>query len=322
MTEFWIKLGYTVLTGIIALCYALFLYAAIARTMAKVQGRIGMPYWQAYIDLFKNMGKRTAISHGFMYDLGPIFRVAGALGVFIFIPVIYGNRIFANFAFQGDLFLVMYFVFFGSLGMALGSGEGGHPYSPIGVSRGLAQMSAYEVPFALSVVCILIQYQTLSITEIVAAQQGGFLHWTMVTNPLATVTGMIALLGMNMYPPFNIVGAPNEIPIGPATEYQSGYLSLMSIGRMIFAAAKLVLFMNLFFGGASGFSIFGFSNLLTDSITGLLVMIVKTWAIYMVSIVVGVSFPRFRAEQAIRFFFKWPLLIGIASVLVSQYLFT
>ncbi|MBU2643438.1 NADH-quinone oxidoreductase subunit H, partial [bacterium] len=261
MAEFWTQFGYTALTGFIALCYAMFLYATIARTIAKVQGRIGMPYWQAYIDLFKNMGKRTAISHGIMFDLGPVFRVAGALGVFIFIPVVYNNEIFANFSFQGDLLLVMYFVFFGSLGMALGAGEGGHPYSPIGVSRGLAQMSAYEVPFALSIVSILIQYQTLSITNIIAAQQGGFMTWTVMTNPLATITAMLALLGMNMYPPFNIVGAPNEIPIGPATEYQSAYLGLMSIGRLVFAAAKLVLFMNLFFGGATGFSVFGFSNL-------------------------------------------------------------
>lgn len=315
------KILYFLLTSVIAITYGLTLYAVIARTMAKVQGRIGMPYTQAFIDIFKNLGKRTAISHGIMFYLGPIFRMSGSVLVFVFIPVLYGNEVFANFHFQGDLFLVMYFVFFGSLGMALGSGEGGHPYSPIGVSRGLAQMSAYEVPFALSIIAIMIQYQTLSIYDIVGAQQGGFMNWTMMTNPLATIASMIALLGMNMYPPFNLVGAPNEIPIGPATEYHSNFMGILGVGRIVFAASKLVLFMNLFFGGATGFPIFGIDNIFTNSVTGLVVMILKTWAIYMVSIIVGAAFPRFRIEQSIRFFLKWPTLIGIAGVLFAQYMF-
>jgi NADH-quinone oxidoreductase subunit H len=52
-----------------------------------------------------------------------------------------------------------------------------------------------------------------------------------------------------------------------------------------------------------------------------LVMIIKTWAIYMTSVIVGVSFPRFRVEQAIRFFLKWPTIIGIMAVLFAQYMF-
>ena len=45
---------------------------------------------------------------------------------------------------------------------------------------------------------------------------------------------------------------------------------------------------------------------------------VKTWAIYMVAIIVGVAFPRFRVDQSIRFFFKIPTLIGIASIVYVQ----
>ena len=124
-----------------------------------------------YLDILKNNAKRTAISHGvMMFYLGPVFRLAGGVGTYLFIPAIFGSRLFSNLSFSGDLLLVMYFIFFGQLGMALGAGESGHPYSAIGVARGLAQMTAFEVPFALSVISLVIQYQTLSITEIVAAQ--------------------------------------------------------------------------------------------------------------------------------------------------------
>ena len=300
------KAGNFMLTLLIVTAYGLFMTAFIERIIAKVQGRIGIPYWQPVINILKNFFKRTAVSHGIMFYLGPVFRIAGGIGTLAFIPVIYGSETFSNFSMAGDLFLVIYFMFFGQLGMALGAGESGHPYAAIGIARGLSQMTAYEVPFALAVISIVIQYDTLSITEIVAAQQGGWQNWTVFTNWVATLAAMLAFLGMTGYSPFDIFLAPQEIPIGPPTEFHSAYLSFMSLNRALFGATKLVLFMNLFFGGA----------------TNLIELMIKTWLIYMVAIVIGVAFPRFRVDQAIRFFFKIPTLIGIMSIVYAQMLLT
>ncbi|MBN1327415.1 MAG: NADH-quinone oxidoreductase subunit H [Candidatus Cloacimonetes bacterium] len=292
---------YAVISVIFITVYGLFLNGVVIKIVARVHGRFGPPVWQPFLDIIKNNAKRTMISHGIMYFLGPVFRITGGIGTYLFIPAIYGSVMFSNLSFSGDLLLVVYFIFFGQLGMALGAGESGHPYSAIGVSRGLSQMTAFEFPFALSIVSLVIQYQTLSISAIVAAQQGGILNWTMITNPLATLAGVIALLGMNMHSPFDIVIAPQEIPIGPPTEYHSAFLGMLQTNRAIFNAAKLILFMNIFFGGA----------------TNIFLLILKTFLIYMISVVIGVSFPRFRTEQSIRFFLKYPLLIGILSVVIS-----
>jgi NADH-quinone oxidoreductase subunit H len=294
------------LTLAIVTVYGLLVTAFIYRVIAKVQGRIGVPYRQPFINILKNIFKRTAVMHGIMFYLGPVFRLAGGIGTLAFIPVIYGSETFSNFSMAGDLFLVIYFMFFGQLGMALGAGESGHPYSAIGIARGLSQMTSYEVPFALAVISIVIQYDTLSITEIVAAQQGGWQHWTLFTNWVAVLAGMLAFLGMTGYSPFDIFLAPQEIPIGPPTEFHSAYLSMLQTNRALFGATKLVLFMNLFFGGA----------------TGWIELMIKTLLIYMVAVVVGVAFPRFRVEQSIRFFFKFPTLIGIMSVIYAQMVFT
>jgi NADH-quinone oxidoreductase subunit H len=300
---YWLdKVGNFGITLLIVLVYGLLMGAFIERIIAKVQGRVGIPYKQPFINILKNIFKRTAVSHGVMFELGPVFRIAGGVGTLAFIPVIYGNEMFSNFSFAGDLMLVIYFMFFGQLGMALGAGESGHPYSAIGVARGLAQMTSYETPFALALVAIIIQYDTLSITEIVAAQQGGWQNWTLFTNPVATAAAMLAFLGMTGYSPFDIFLAPQEIPIGPPTEFHSTFLSFLQANRALFGATKLILFMNLFFGGA----------------TGLIELMIKTWAIYMVAIAVGVAFPRFRVDQSIRFFFKIPTLIGIASIVYVQ----
>ncbi|MGB5717789.1 MAG: complex I subunit 1 family protein [Gammaproteobacteria bacterium] len=296
------RIGNFSLTLLIVAVYGLLVGAFIERTIAKVQGRIGIPYRQPFINILKTLVKRTAVSHGIMFYLGPVFRLAGGIGTLAFIPVIYGSDTFANFSYAGDLFLVIYFMFFGQLGMALGAGESGHPYSAIGIARGLSQMTAYEVPFALAVIAIVIQYDTLSITEIVAAQQGGWQNWTLFTNWVATLAAMLAFLGMTGYSPFDIFLAPQEIPIGPPTEFHSAFLSMLQTNRAVFGATKLILFMNLFFGGA----------------TGWIELMIKTLAIYMIAVIVGVAFPRFRVDQSIRFFFKYPTLIGIASIVYVQ----
>ncbi|MDY6915504.1 MAG: complex I subunit 1 family protein, partial [Candidatus Cloacimonadota bacterium] len=259
------------------------------------------PVWQPFLDIIKNNAKRSAITHGIMFYLGPVFRIAGGLGTYLFIPAIFGSPIFSNLSFSSDLLLVMYFIFFGQLGMALGAGESGHPYSPMAVGRGLAQMTAFEFPFALSVIALAIQYDTLSINKIVAAQQSGFFSWTVFSNPLATIAALFALLGMNMHSPFDIVIAPQELPIGPPTEYHSNFMGLLQTNRAIFTSAKLVLFMNLYFGGA----------------TNIFEMVIKTFLLYMLSVVVGVAFPRFRTEQSIRFFLGVPLLLGIIAVIIQ-----
>lgn len=302
------KAFYTLISLAVITNYALVLIGTMARIRAKVQGRIGQPFYQPYIDIIKSNAKRTSISHGVMFFLGPVFRLAGGLGTYLFIPAVFGSVIFSNFSFAGDLLLVMYFIFFGQLGMALGAGESGHPHAAIGVGRGLAQMTAFELPFILSVVALAAQYDTLSITGIVAAQQGGFTNWAAFTNPLAMIAGMIAFLGMSGGNPFSVVTAPQEIPIGPPTEMQSSFLGMLQTNRAIFNGAKMVLFMNLFWGGAAH------ENLLV----AILIMVVKTFFIYLYVTIVGASFPRFKTEQSIRFFLGVPTVIGLVAVVMQM----
>jgi NADH-quinone oxidoreductase subunit H len=229
-----------------------------------------------------------------------VFRLTGGVGLLLFVPTIYGSEMFSNLSFAGDLILALYFVFFGTLGMALGAAESGHPHAAIGITRGLSQVTAAELPFALAVFAVALQYQTLSVTEIVAAQQGSVLNWTLFTNPFAVAAAMLSFLGSMMRPPFDVVLAPQEIPIGPPTEYHSSYLALMQTNRAIFPVAKMVVYMNLFFGGAASWPVF----------------FIKVFLLYLFSLFVGVAFPRFRVEQSIRWFLVWAVPLGVIAIVL------
>jgi len=298
MKEILIRIAYAAASLFFIANYGILLIGVIQRIVARAHGRIGPPVWQMYINIAKTLTMRTAISHGIMFWLGPVFRLTGGVGLYLLIPVVYGSTWLQNFSFTGDLILVIYFIFFGMLGMALGAGESGHPYSALGVMRGLSQVTASEVPFVLAVIAIAAQHQTLSITDLVAAQQGGIANWNMVTNPVATIAALLGFLGMMRHSPFDVVISPQEIPIGPPTEYHSSYLGLLQLNRAIFASAKLVLFVNLFFGGA----------------TSIPALIVKTFLLMLWPVLVSVVTPRFRVEQSVRWFLQVPTLIGLIAI--------
>jgi len=296
-----IKILYSFVSLLIIFNVGMLINGVARKIGARVGRRHGIRFYQPYIDLVKNYALRSNVTHGVMFYLGPVFRLAGGIGVYLFTPVIFGSLWFSNFSFAGDMVLVLYFIFFGMLGMALGAGEGGHPYSALGIGRGLAQVTAAEIPLVIAFLGVAVQYQSLSVTEIVAMQQGGIQNWTMVTNPLITVVALVAYLGSMMRSPFDIVLAPQEIPIGPPTEYHSTFLGLLQTNRAIFPFAKTVLFMNLFFGGATNWG----------------VLILKVFLIYMVSVVVGVVQPRFRVDHSIRWFYKYALPLGVIALIVT-----
>jgi NADH-quinone oxidoreductase subunit H len=310
MADFeWVRVLWALLTILITINYGLVLQGIVGKIYARVSMRYGIRIYQPYINIVRQWATRTSITHGIMYYLGPVFRFTGGSGILIFLPIIYGAPFFSSFSFSGDLILISYFMFLGTLGMALGGGESGHPYAAIGVTRGLAQVTAAEVPMILAIYAIATQYQSIDVNVIVGAQQGSFLNWTLFTNPIATAAAMLAFLGSMMRSPFDVVIAPQEIPIGPPTEYQSQFLAMLMTNRTIFPVAKTVLYVNLFFGGV---------QLYDSYILTFLVFFLKTFFVYMWSVFVGVAFPRFRVDQSIRWFLKYPMALGIIAIIVAQ----
>jgi len=111
---------------------------------------------------------------------------------------------------------------------------------------------------------------------------------------------MLSFLGAMGHSPFNVVMAPQEVPIGPPTEYHGTFLGVLQTNRAILHVVEAVLYMNLFFGGASNWGI----------------LIVKTFLIYFWSVFVGMVFPRFRVDQSIPWMLKIPLVIGILAIVL------
>ncbi|HHH55230.1 MAG TPA: NADH-quinone oxidoreductase subunit H [Bacteroidetes bacterium] len=272
------------------------------KIVARVQNRYGPPFYQNFIDAFKLYSKSTAIHHGAMHFLGPAFIMVSSVVSLMFIPVLTNNQWFPNLNFQGDLIFLIYIMVFGPLGMALGAGQTGNPNSAIGVTRGLSQMVGFEIPWVMALVALMVQYKTTSITGLMEAQaQAG--HWMLIENPFAFIAAILASLGMFRYSPFDIVGAPTELASGPMSENGGKFLFVMMSSGSVFAFVKLTLIVDLFMGGASN----------------LVILVIKTFLLYMIPVTYGIVSPRYRTEQSIRYFWGWPLFFGLVAIIYAVF---
>jgi NADH-quinone oxidoreductase subunit H len=279
-------------------------YGGISRIVtARVQNRIGPPWYQNILDVIKLGSKKTAIHHGAMHFMGPAFIMVTSVLSVLVIPVLNDGRWFPNLNFHGDLIFLLYIMTFGPLGMALGAGQTGNPNSAIGVTRGLSQMVGFEIPWVMALVALMIQYKTTSIVDLMSIQvETG--TWLALSSPFAFIAAVMAMFGMFRYAPFDIVGAPSELASGPISENGGKYLFVMMTSGSVFAFAKLTLYVDLFLGGADN----------------LLILVAKTFALYMIPVLYGVVNPRYRTEQAVRWFWGWPSFFGLLAILQAVFL--
>ncbi len=272
------------------------------KVTARVQNRIGPPWYQNFIDVMKLWSKKSAIHHGVMHHLGPAFLMVSSVMSLLIIPILNKGQFFPNLNFHGDLIFLIYIMTFGPLGMALGAGQTGNPNSAIGVTRGLAQMSGFEIPWVMALVALMIQFKTTSIVDLMNVQvETG--RWLMFSSPFAFIAAIMAMFGMFRYSPFDIVGAPAELASGPMSENGGKYLFTMMSSGSVFTFAKLTLYTDLFLGGADN----------------LLVLLLKTFSLYMIPVLYGLVSPRYRTEQAIRWFWGWPSFFGLLALLQASF---
>jgi NADH-quinone oxidoreductase subunit H len=279
---------------ILAFVYTVTLEGIDRKITARIQRRYGPPFWQNFIDIFKALSKHS-ISHGFIFDFGILMALGGTVATALFIPA--GNLVV--FPGSDNVFVVIYLLAIGLLGMAMSTVGSGNPNAGIGIGRALTQMLGYELPFMIVLVGMFFQYKNSSISGLVNIQieSGQYNAWLM---PLGTLVAFISLLGMLGKKPFDVFIAPAEIASGPLVEYSGKYLGMLMIQHSFSVFVEIGLFVNLFLGGGS--TIWEF--------------LLKFFVVYFLAIIISSILPRFRVEQAVKFYWTWPLILSFVQSII------
>jgi NADH-quinone oxidoreductase subunit H len=235
------------------------------------------------------------VSHAqrFYFTLAPIISLVSVLVCFAVVP-------FSGRFYVADLSLaVLYVMAFSSLGVygvLLGGWSSNNKYSLLGGLRGAAQMISYEIPLALSLVGIIMLAGSLSLVDIVKAQEG---MWFIVKQPLGFLLFLTAVSAETNRTPFDLIECENELVAGYQTEYSSmkfGLFYMAEYAHLLLASCLVTL---LFLGGWNG-----------PLLPALVWFGIKLFLVCFVFIWVRATFPRVRYDQLMMF--SWKVLTPLA----------
>ena len=228
--------------------------------LAKMQLRVGPLYagkvegiLQLAADGLKLIAKEIIIPSGadkLIFWSAPIAFVAAAAAVTALIPVAPG-WVVAN----SNVGLIAVFAIIGFFPLIalLFSWASNSKYPFIGGLRALHQMIAFEIPFFLSGLSVVILAGSLNLTEIVNTQQP---FWFILFLPISAFVFFISSLAELERIPFDLPEAESEIVAGWLTETSGMIYGLIQLGSYVKTYALSALFVVLFLGGWAGPQIF------------------------------------------------------------------
>ncbi len=272
------------------------------KVSARLQFRVGPPWYQPIADIVKLMNKETIVIEGaprFTFLSAPFI---GFAAVVVVATIVWMASIRPAAGFVGDLIVVLYLLYIPSLAMIVGGSASRNPYAALGASREMKLMLAYEVSFLLAVFTLIIKNGgVLSLAGMVSYQQA---EGPMIAQGLSCIIAFIvsliyvpAKLGIG---PFDIAEAECELIAGPYTEYSGSPLAAFKLTKAMLSCILPVLLITLFLSSAwTPWAILWYALILI-----VLVLLKNTN-------------PRLRIDQALRFFWGPMLILALVGIVLA-----
>ena len=279
--------------------YGLFLDYLDRKVYARLQHRVGPPWYQPLADFLKLLGKETIIpakANQRMFQVLPVISLSAVATAFIYVPV-FGKASIASF--EGDLIIVLYLLTIPTVCLFLAGWYSRGVYATIGSVRTLTQMFAYEVPLFMGLLAPALIAQTWSITGMTEFYSQNPLY--ILINIPALCVALISGQGKLERAPFDLPEAETEIVSGPLVEYSGKLLAIFkmsSVCELVLIASVIpAVFLPLMTG---------------KPILDFLLYLIKTIAVLFFLTLMRSAMARFRMDHMIKF--CWRILTPVAVV--------
>jgi NADH-quinone oxidoreductase subunit H len=240
-----------------------------------------------------------------LYIAAPALSAATALAAFAVIPWGEGWHI-GGYDISGQvanlsigLILVFALGSIGIYGFIVGGWASDSKYSLLGSMRTCAQLVSYEVSLALSVLGVVMMAGSLSLVDIVAAQNQEV--WYVIPQIVGFVVFLLAGTAETSRAPFDLPEAEQELVAGYHTEYGGMRFGLYSMSEYINLITLSGLAVTLFLGGWHG-----------PWLPGPIWFLLKVFVLLFLFIWMRTTLPRLRYDQLMRF--GWKVLLPLATV--------
>jgi NADH-quinone oxidoreductase subunit H len=287
------------------------------KVCAKLQNRVGPPWFQPLADFIKLCAKQDVMpeqADKTVFRLMPLLAFAAVVAAFLYIPI-WGTGALASF--DGDLIVVLYLLTIPTITFFLAGWYSGSNYSMLGAVRAITQLFAYEVPLFLSVLAPALLAGTWSLSEMSKFYSNFYSfsaspwHWlVLLLNLPGFAVSLIAMLGKLEKVPFDIPEAETEIVAGSFTEYAGRLLAMfrMAIDVEMVVGASLI---------AAVFMPFGLGDGKDFAILGFVFYLVKVLFVVVLLSILRTIMARMRIDQMINFCWKVVAPIAFAQLLID-----
>jgi len=271
------------------------------KVTARIHWRKGPPWYQNFMDILKLIGKETILPAGarMTFLLAPIL---GLLSL-ILVAAILGQSIIAPLdGFIGDLIVVLYLLVIPAIALVIGASASKNPLASVGASREMKLILAYELPFILSVIVVIIKSGgTIQLGEIINRQLIFGSNIASISGILAFLVAILCMQAKLGFVPFDASEAEQEIMGGVLIEYSGLALAIFKLTKAILLYTMPVLLIVLFLG---------------KDINPLFIVL-KFVALLVGIILIKNTNPRLRIDQTLRFFWGPVTILSIAAVVLA-----
>jgi NADH-quinone oxidoreductase subunit H len=292
---------YLIFPGFFFLAAAGMLVSWIDRKLtARLQWRMGPPFFQPFYDLRKLFEKETILPQGgntMVFILAPVLMLLAIVLVsnMLLLPVLLPGT-----GFTGDFIVILYLFTLPPLASILGASSSHNPMASLGASREMKSVLSYELPFVLAMLVPLVKAGAVSLGAVIALQQrqGSFIF--SASGILALLVAVVCLQAKLGLAPFDYAEAETELSAGSLIEYSGPLLALWKLGKMMLMIIGPLLLIITFWGGGNPAFIAA-----------------KYVPFLLIAIVARNTNPRLRIDQAVRFFWSIMFTLSIAALLLA-----
>ncbi len=310
MTEFtWLHwlLFTVIILAFVIIMVMVFIYLE-RRLLARMQARLGPnrtgPFGllQPVADAVKVLLKEDIIpdeADKLVYWLAPVVAFFPVLLVFAVIP-------FQNGGLLADLNIGFLFVMavtsISTIGVFMAGWSSSNKYSLLGAMRNVAALVSYEIPLLLSTVGVIIISGSLSMQQIVAAQDIPFI----LTQPLGFLLFFIGGCAEINRSPFDLLEADSELVAGHHTEYSGMKFAMFYLVEYAEALALSAIITTVFLSGWRG-----------PLLPPWLWFVLKIVAVFGLMIWTRATFPRVRIDQLMALAWKFLFPLSVINLLIT-----
>ena len=300
--------GFLAIGFIVAAVVGMFAHWFDRKLTARIQWRVGPPFFQPVWDFLKLLTKEVIVPEGasrFVFLAAPLFGLAA---VTVVTAILIRTIIFPAQSFVGDLIVVMYLLTVPSQALILGAFASANPLASLGGSREMKQILAYELPFILAIIVVLIKAGgAIRIGEIIQYQAASRPVVASVSGALAFLISLLVMQAKLAKGPFDAPEAETEIMGGAYIEYSGVALGVFKLTQWMMLFTMPLFLIVVFLGGVNW----------AGSWLNVVYAALEYLGILLVMVLIRNTNPRVRIDQAMKFFWAMVAPFGVVAIILA-----